>query len=114
MTDHAHALNSFRLPRWQLGLPRHIVILKHAQTKGYQSVIGFQYRSINKRNGDTLASVRDRLNDGIERHLVRGEELGCFFLNERLETALVDGKLVVWGETSGSDVEGIIITLNQR
>ena len=45
---------------------------------------------------------------------MRGEEFVRFFLNERLETALVNGKLVVWGETSGSDVKGIIITLNSR
>lgn len=44
---------------------------------------------------------------------MRGEELG-FLLNEGLETALINRKLVFCGETSGSDVECIIITLNQQ
>ena len=44
---------------------------------------------------------------------MRGEELG-FLLNEGLETTLVNRKLVFCGETSGSDVEGIVITLNKR
>jgi len=43
---------------------------------------------------------------------VRSKELGLL-LNEGLETTLVNGKLVFWGEASGSDVEGIVITLNQ-
>ena len=113
-TNHGHTLNSFRLPRRQFRLPRHIIILEHAETEGHQSVICVQRRSVNESDGDTLARVSDLLDNRIERNLVRSEELFCFFLDERLETALVDGKLVVGRETSGSDVKGIVVTLNRQ
>jgi len=113
ITDHAHTLDSFRLPRWQLWLPSHIIVLEHTQTKRDQGVICLQRCSVNKSDRYTLSRVSDRLDRRVERHLVRGQELG-FLLNERLETALINRKLIVRGEASGSDVEGVVVALNQR
>jgi hypothetical protein len=85
-------------------------MLEHAQTKRDQSVVRCQRPPINESDRDTLARVGDRLDRCAEHQLVRSEELG-FFLNDRLETTLVDGKLVVLGETSRSDIEGVVVTL---
>ena len=73
-TDHGHALDSFHLPRWQLWLPLHVVILEHAQAKRDQGVIGLQCLSVNEGNGDALGRVLDRFDNGIEQYLVGGKE----------------------------------------
>ena len=111
---HGHTLNSFRLPCGQRWVPSHIVILEHTQAERNQSIIRVQLRSVNKSDGYTLPGVGNLVHYRVEHHLVWVKESFGLFLYEPLETTLVSGKLVILRETAGSNVESVVVTLNQR
>ena len=83
------------LPRRQGRYELDVVVLQYTQAERAQSVLGGQCGPVHERHGHALLRRPDLSDRRVQPDLPLGQELGGLGLDERLESALVDGEEVL-------------------